>query len=360
MSYFQNRGNRLIFNPASGTQDPSAGVYTVWADLADALQGLPGRKYIEFVGLCAIPAGTYDMTEVSFTSSVPSADPALVTTAIGCTLTGLRWIENMFFGSLGSASVDDWGTTQEQFIIKNASCQALGSAAAFSGRIGLLMEGGEITTGASAFFDVGSISINNITLSNNAALNANVIAGSGSSSLSIIDAGASTIGTQSTSYTGTLSTSVRLDSTSVAYDNVASGLTGENVQDAIDDLALRPPTAGETGPTGPTGPTGEAGPTGADGSGLLDILTTGITGEITTEDMAAATAGGITLTLPAAATAGNGAVVYLKDKGGNAGSENITIEGNGSETIDGALTFVLNVNYQSITVVSDGSNWMIV
>ena len=66
----------------------------------------------------------------------------------------------------------------------------------------------------------------------------------------------------------------------------------------------------------------------------------------------------ITLTLPAAATAGSGAIFVIKDIG-NASTNAITIEGNASETIDGALNKILSVNYASIEVICDGSNWFI-
>jgi hypothetical protein len=92
----------------------------------------------------------------------------------------------------------------------------------------------------------------------------------------------------------------------------------------------------------------------------MGVSTLGATGEITTEDLVACTTGGITVTLPTAASAGTGRVIFVKDRDGNAGSDPITVEGNGSETIDGALTYVLNIDYQSVTLVTDGSNWMIV
>jgi hypothetical protein len=37
----------------------------------------------------------------------------------------------------------------------------------------------------------------------------------------------------------------------------------------------------------------------------------------------------------------------------------ITIDGNGSETINGALTIKIHSQYESVTLVSDGSNWFI-
>mgnify|MGYP001469683354 CR=1 FL=1 len=69
--------------------------------------------------------------------------------------------------------------------------------------------------------------------------------------------------------------------------------------------------------------------------------------------------GAITITLPAKAQ-NVGRVLVFKDILGNAGANNITIDGDGSDQIDGAATFVLNQNRQSLTIVCDGINgWMI-
>lgn len=68
-----------------------------------------------------------------------------------------------------------------------------------------------------------------------------------------------------------------------------------------------------------------------------------------------ATSGAVTITLLAAATAGDGFRVAIKkiDSSGNA----VTIDGNGSETIDGNATSTLSTQYDSDNLISDGSNW---
>jgi len=43
----------------------------------------------------------------------------------------------------------------------------------------------------------------------------------------------------------------------------------------------------------------------------------------------------------------------------NSGSGLITVDGNGTETIDGATTRTL-IQYESINIVSDGANWIII
>jgi|688.fasta_scaffold17529_6 hypothetical protein len=72
--------------------------------------------------------------------------------------------------------------------------------------------------------------------------------------------------------------------------------------------------------------------------------------------------GAITITLPLAAEAGNGKVFVIKDEGGNCSVRNITIAPSGSEQLDGAaLGYTLVVNYEAITVVSDGVGaWYII
>lgn len=70
-----------------------------------------------------------------------------------------------------------------------------------------------------------------------------------------------------------------------------------------------------------------------------------------------ATGGAVTITLPAAATAEDGFSVTIKkiDSSTNA----VTIDGDASETIDGATTYVISSQYESVSVVSDATKWHI-
>ena len=67
--------------------------------------------------------------------------------------------------------------------------------------------------------------------------------------------------------------------------------------------------------------------------------------------------GAVTATLP---PAGNheGRVFIIKDI--DAGAPQVTVDGDGSETIDGALTLVLNASRGFAVLISDGSNWHII
>ncbi len=64
-----------------------------------------------------------------------------------------------------------------------------------------------------------------------------------------------------------------------------------------------------------------------------------------------------TVTLPTAVGL-RGKVMGFKDGAGTAGTNNITIDAAGTETIDGALTFVINSNYGEVWIKSDGANWL--
>src|SRR3712207_6392246 len=69
------------------------------------------------------------------------------------------------------------------------------------------------------------------------------------------------------------------------------------------------------------------------------------------------TAAARTINLPAAATVGAGKTYIVKDESGAAGTNNVTIDPNGSETIDGAATKAISTNYGSLRVVCGGTNW---
>lgn len=66
--------------------------------------------------------------------------------------------------------------------------------------------------------------------------------------------------------------------------------------------------------------------------------------------------GAVTITLPTAQLV-SGRIITIKDAGGKAGTNNITIATEGAEKIDGLDTLVINNNYNSVTLYSDGTNW---
>lgn len=69
-----------------------------------------------------------------------------------------------------------------------------------------------------------------------------------------------------------------------------------------------------------------------------------------------AASGAFTITLPTV-VGRTGKVFYIKKVDATANA--VTIDGDATETIDGALTQVLAVQYNALKIVSDGSNWHI-
>ena len=65
-----------------------------------------------------------------------------------------------------------------------------------------------------------------------------------------------------------------------------------------------------------------------------------------------------TITLPTIAPTGQ--IFTIKDAAGGAAANNITVVCASGETIDGASSKVLSTNYESFTIISDGTNYLII
>lgn len=64
--------------------------------------------------------------------------------------------------------------------------------------------------------------------------------------------------------------------------------------------------------------------------------------------------GTTTITLPSGHSSGDRVIVK------NVGTNTVTVDGAGSETIDGDTTYSMMFQYESVTLVSDGSNWHLI
>lgn len=70
--------------------------------------------------------------------------------------------------------------------------------------------------------------------------------------------------------------------------------------------------------------------------------------------------GTVTITFDSDWIAIGGNTITIKDTGNNASVNNITVETEGAETIEGSGNLVINVNRSSVTLQSDGSNLHII
>jgi len=103
-------------------------------------------------------------------------------------------------------------------------------------------------------------------------------------------------------------------------------------------------------------------PTWQNGASVLGITTVNhaaspYTVLSTDQFLAVNVSGGVvTIKLPNAPTTGR--VIYVKDSNGAAATSNISVTTvGGSVTIDGQTTYTMNINYQSLSLVFDGTNY---
>ncbi len=113
--------------------------------------------------------------------------------------------------------------------------------------------------------------------------------------------------------------------------------------------------AGNVG-IGTTGPKSVLHVSGSFGH-LVVTKTTAYTAAAETVILCNATSAAFAITLPAA-TNSTDRVYHIKKTDSSANA--VTIDGNASETIDGALTQSLSIQYESLQIVCDGSNWHII
>ena len=55
-----------------------------------------------------------------------------------------------------------------------------------------------------------------------------------------------------------------------------------------------------------------------------------------------------------------GRALFFKDISGGASTNHVTISPHVSETIDGASSYVMTLNYAGVHLQSDGTNWYVV
>lgn len=95
---------------------------------------------------------------------------------------------------------------------------------------------------------------------------------------------------------------------------------------------------------------------------FFSLVTTAVSRTLGTSDLVVlmdATSGVVTATLPTAVGIA-GRQYKIKDWKGKSATNNITIATTSAQTIDGSSTKILNSNYSSLTVISDGANWSII
>jgi len=110
------------------------------------------------------------------------------------------------------------------------------------------------------------------------------------------------------------------------------------------------------GPAGPPGPPGPPGPAGTPGIvPITQVTSTPYTALLTDYVLAVDVAAPASIVLPASPL---GTVFVVKDSDGDAQTNPITVTA--STTIDGLASYVINVDYASITLVFTGTEWNVI
>jgi hypothetical protein len=132
------------------------------------------------------------------------------------------------------------------------------------------------------------------------------------------------------------------------------------VKDQLECSIVIPGNPGGGGPVGPQGPPGIAGPTGMNAAGgPVAYSIKNANYSILTSDCSLAadcTGGPITFTLPPAA--GNGGRIFYCAKI-DASGNSLTIVGSGIDLIDGMSSLVTSTQWESFSLVSYGSFWLV-
>ena len=171
-------------------------------------------------------------------------------------------------------------------------------------------------------------------------------------------AGASSLATTTIQKTLTV-----LSTSTLATTTIQNNLTVQGTS----TLATTTLTAGLVDATGALGSAGQVlSSTGtstrwvASGGGhTIEAVTGSGTPNVATSLLLVTPGSNTTIALPAVSSYSNGFELTIKRVGAATGSnDNITIDPDGSETIDGAATVNLNTGYQRITIVKYGSGWI--
>jgi hypothetical protein len=255
-------------------------------------------------------------------------------------------------GTLTAATIVKSGGTSSQFLMADGST-SLGSGGSLSGTTNYVAKfTSSSAIGNSSIFDNGNISLR--TTASPYAVNMNTGANSGigfyqdgsnssiigtnqdlttTNFLSIKGAGIELAGTGSTNASLKTNGNNRLQVLSSGRILIGTTLPTDNTVDAvqingsISGIGFKQAYVTKTGAY-----------TATDADYVIDCTT-----------------GTFTVTLPAS-SGRTGRILIIK----NSGAGTITVDGNAAETIDGAATYAISVQYGTIQIMSDGTNWKII
>lgn len=232
--------NDFIFRP-SGLQ--GGNIYTDWADLMAAIGRVEGNRRLVFDGVCVIPAGVWDMTDVIW--STLGADPKSVTVSDGASFIKLRTIDgNCAVRSDATVSPVSDFVTGERIRINKASLGSNAGAAVFFDyttpgsnlQLHLDQEATLVNAGQSALLQGGAGSGFNLILGSGVTVGTDTLQGvAGAFILPTYQSGAVVFQLQP-QYLGIIIPLYQARAAHHSFDPSVSSLTTTVVQGAIDEI----------------------------------------------------------------------------------------------------------------------------
>ena len=233
-------------------------------------------------------------------------------------------------GTLTAATIVKSGGTSSQFLMADGST-SLGSGGSLSGTTNYVPKFTSSTTiGNSSIFDNGNVSLRttvttypvNMTLGANAGIAFHQ------------DGTTSTILATNQNFTSTAD--LQFQATKYTFSSIGRVIIATSSDNGVDELQVNGSISGI-------------------GFKQAYVTKTGAYTATNDDYVIDCTSGTFTVTLPAS-SGRTGRILIIK----NSGAGTITVDGNASETIDGAATYAISVQYGTIQIMSDGTNWKII
>lgn len=147
-------------------------------------------------------------------------------------------------------------------------------------------------------------------------------------------------------------------SLSNSYQTLIGYVVGDSIELRISGSGGGSSGGGGEGPAGPPGPQSPPGHDAAGGPVAISTKTGNYSLMLTDNVIIVdATSGAVTISLPLSASA-TGHIFYVKKKDPTANA--VIIQANGSELIDGSNTLTTTTQYESFTLVTDGTQWWVI
>ncbi|MHA2066422.1 MAG: hypothetical protein ACXABY_18780, partial [Candidatus Thorarchaeota archaeon] len=230
----------FVYRPGGIAAD---NVYTTWASLVADVALVEGPKIVQIddsiVTPAPIPAGSYDFSDVTIVGDpeIRGVPPVMILSD-GAVFTALEEIQHIEL--VGDSTTPSFSaTTSKQIILRDSIVRVTGGSSEIftaSATFDLILDRTEFI-GSEPIVDV-TAGTTTIWLENQSSILADLIDSGGATivDFNCVDANVSVAG--QSGVTGATTTTALSEADKVFYDSTTSGIAADNVQDAIDIIAV--------------------------------------------------------------------------------------------------------------------------